>query len=119
MGKTFQVTELGDISDGYHSFGELYRYRLLYNAALFNSWAVLGLYDVHKSRLHHDGEFPFGDSNMFIVVAELPTGQISNHYKVKDWGLFQIPSKDLPNVYDGHTPDLVAMRLEDFLRGKF
>lgn len=26
-------------SDGYHTFKELYKFRLLYNAALFNEWA--------------------------------------------------------------------------------
>lgn len=113
----FETTSDGDISDGYHTFKELYQYRLLYNAALFNEWAMLALYDVHKSRLHHDGLYPFGDPKWFIVIAELPTGQISNHYRVTDWDLFgDVPERDLPNVYDGHTPDMVANRLEEFLR---
>jgi hypothetical protein len=102
-------------SDGHHTFEELYRYRLLYNAALFNQWAIEDLYDVHKSMFHHDGTVPFGDRKWFIVVAELPTGQISNHYRVDDWDLFDIPMKDLPNVYDGHTPAEVADRLTRFL----
>lgn len=115
---TFEVTPDGEISDGHHTFAELYRYRLLYNAALFNEWAKLGLYDVHKSLSHHDGTVPFGDPKWFIVVAELPTGQISNHYRAStDWNLFDIPTRALPNVYDGHTPALVAERLERFLSG--
>jgi hypothetical protein len=104
-----------DTSDGHHTFAELYRYRLLYNAALFNEWAKLGLYDPHKSMFHDDGTLPFGDRKWFIVVAELPTGQISNHYRVVDWDLFDIPTKDLPNVYDGHSPDDVERRLTRFL----
>jgi hypothetical protein len=103
-------------SDGHHTFEELYRYRLLYNAALFNEWAKLDLYDVHKSRLHHDGTVPFDDPKWFIVVAELPTGQISNHYRTGDWDLFQVSERELPNVYDGHTPAVVAERLEALLR---
>lgn len=115
---TFEVTPEGEVSDGHHTFKELYRYRLLYNAALFNEWARAGLYEVHKSRLHDDGTIPFDDPKWFIVVAELPTGQISNHYRVvSDWDLFEIPERDLPNVYDGHTPAEVATRLEEFLRG--
>lgn len=106
-----------NLSDGHHTFGELYRYRLLYNAALFNEWGRLGLYDVHKSLLHHDGKIPFGDAKWFIVVAELPTGQISNHYRLAtDWDLFNIEARGLPNVYDGHTPDIAAARLDLFLR---
>jgi len=119
MGSTFHVTEDGKISDGHHTFEELYEYRLLYNAALFNTWARLGLYGVHKSRFHHDGTVPFGDPKWFIVVAELPTGQILNHYRVTDWRLFKILERDLPNVYDGHTPAVVAQRLTDFLSGNY
>ena len=106
----------GEISDGYHTFNELYEYRKLYNAALFNEWSKNGLYDVHKSKLHSDGTIPFGDSNLFIVMAELPTGQISNHYEIKDWDLFHIPEKEKANKYDGHSPNDVTYRLNAFLK---
>ena len=61
---------IGEFSDGYHTFNELYDYRKAYNAAFFNELAKQGLYDVHKSKLHSDGEIPFGDDNWFIVMAE-------------------------------------------------
>ena len=109
---------IGNISDGYHTFNELYEYRLLYNAALFNEFAEKGLYEVHKSKRHSDGEIPFGDTNWFIVMAELPTGQISNHYEMKDWDLFHIPEKEKANVWDGHTPKDVSERLRNFLMNK-
>ena len=82
---------------------------------MFNELAKQNLYDVHKSKRHSDGEVPFGDSNWFIVMAELPTGQISNHYKIKDWDLFQIPEKEKANAWDGHTPKDVSGRLRKFL----
>jgi hypothetical protein len=110
--------DMGEISDGYHTFNELYEYRMLYNAALFNEFAKQGLYDVHKSRKHSDGEYPFGDSNWFIVMAELPTGQISNHYEMKDWDKFQIPEKEVANKWDGHSPRDVADRLISFTNYK-
>ena len=110
--------DMGEVSDGYHTFNELYEYRMLYNAALFNEFAKQGLYDVHKSRKHSDGEYPFGDSNWFIVMAELPTGQISNHYEMKDWDLFHVPEKEKANVWDGHTPKDVSERLRNFLMNK-
>ena len=109
---------IGNISDGYHTFNELYEYRLLYNAALFNEFAEKCLYEVHKSKRHSDGEVPFGDSNWFIVMAELPTGQISNHYEMKDWDLFHVPEKEKANVWDGHTPKDVSERLRKFLMNK-
>ena len=110
--------DMGEVSDGYHTFNELYEYRMLYNAALFNEFAKQGLYDVHKSRKHSDGEYPFGDSNWFIVMAELPTGQISNHYEMKDWDKFQIPEKPLANKWDEHSPRDVANRLTSFTSPK-
>lgn len=110
--------DIEKFTDGYHSFEELYDYRLLYNAALFNEFAKQNLYDAHKSKLHSDGEVPFGDPNWFIVMAELPTGQISNHYEMKHWDLFNIPEKQRANVYDGHSPQDVADRLRAFLSNK-
>ena len=109
------IEDKGNISDGYHTFNELYEYRLLYNASMFNELAKQGLYDVHKSKRHSNGTIPFGDENWFIVQAELPTGQISNHYEMKDWELFNIPEKEKANQYDGHTPQDVTKRLRDFL----
>ncbi|WP_205155537.1 WDGH domain-containing protein, partial [Faecalicatena contorta] len=77
-------TDLGNLSDGYHTFDELYEFRKLYNAALFNQWAKLGVKNVHKSKKHSDGELCFG-GGWFIVVAYPNDKQISNHYEMKDW----------------------------------
>lgn len=84
----------GEISDGFHSFDELYHYRMLYNAAFFNS--LEGKYEVHKSYRHSDGELCFG-GGWFIVMAYLPTGQVSNHYRIEDWNLFNIPKEEVTN----------------------
>jgi hypothetical protein len=125
----------GDLSDGYHTFNELYEFRKIYNAALFNEWAlkwrqrqdaiqkgmivtadmVFPKYDVHKSWRHNDGELCFG-GGWFIVVAVLPTGQISNHYEAKDWELFKVPEYDIAKYpFDGHTAKDVINRLKSIL----
>ena len=102
----------GEVSDGYHTFNELYEFRKAYNAALFNNFNYQGLYDVHKSEYHHDGEKCFG-GGWFIVSAILPGGQISNHYEMKDWDLFKIPSVEKALYeYDGHTGQDVLDRLK-------
>ena len=88
---------------------------MLYNAALFNEWDRYGLYDVHKSKRHSSGELCFG-GEYFIVVAQLPTGQISNHYTLEHWPLFRVPDRLQARTYDGHTPEQAANRLEEFLR---
>jgi hypothetical protein len=104
----------GSVSDGYHTFDELYEYRKLYNAALFNEWALLGIHDVHKSTRHSDGEECFG-GGWFVVVATLPSGQISNHYKMGDYHLFRVPEREKAIEWDGHTPKQAAERLRKFL----
>ncbi len=102
----------GSYSDGYHTFNELYEFRKIYNAALFNEWAKHEQYDVHKSWKHHDGELCFG-GGWFIVVAVLPSGQISNHYKAEDWDLFKIPATERAKYeFDGHTSEDVLSRLK-------
>lgn len=111
----------GSTSDGYHTFDELYRFRMLYNAALFNAWheaaAEAGSHGfrAHKSWRHSDGELCFG-GGWFIVMATLPTGQISNHYPAADWDLFQIPEWGFSHSWDGHVAAESADRLEAFLR---
>ena len=123
--------ERGKVSDGYHDFNTLYEFRKVYNAALFNEWAsdwrrnkelreagkMIGKltttkHDVHKSWRHHDGELCFG-GDWFIVVAVLPTGQISNHYHASDWDLFRIPEAEKSKYeWDGHSSSDVLNRLK-------
>lgn len=114
----------GNTSDGYHTFEELYHYRMLYNAALFSEWTnrydeknETRLHNVHKSWKHSDGEPCFG-GGWFVVVAQLPTGQITNHYKAEHWDLFKVPAQDMVAPYDGHTPQQVAERLEAYLKAE-
>ena len=102
----------GNYTDGNHTFNELYEFRLVYNVTLFNLWSSLNLYEVHKSLCHFDGEECFG-GGWFIVVAILPTGQISNHYPVRDWDLFKIPEHEVAKYpFDGHTSLDVVTRLQ-------
>lgn len=98
----------GKVSDGFHTFDELYDYRMVYNALAFNQ--MIGYCEVYKSTRHSDGEYCFG-GNWFVVVAELPTGQVTNHYHMKYWDLFRIPIKEKARKYDGHTPSEAYERL--------
>jgi len=107
-----QPEDMGEVSDGYHTFNELYYYRMLYNAAFFN---LLPKEWVHKSKRHHTGEECFG-GGWFIVIANLPTGQVSNHYELKDWDLFKVPEKEIADEWDGHTPQEAAKRLYEYLQ---
>lgn len=106
-----EQVDMGEVSDGYHTFNELYYYRMLYNAAFFN---LLPKEWVHKSKRHHTGEECFG-GGWFIVMANLPTGQVSNHYELKDWDLFKVPEKEFADEWDGHTPQEAAERIHKYL----
>lgn len=125
----FRLKLDSNFTDGYHTFEELYEFRKMYNAALFNEWAKnwymakyvhkksvderFVLYDVHKSWRHNDGEKCFGTDDYFIVVAKLPLGQISNHYHKDDWDLFKIPEAPKAKYkFDGHTSKDVLERLK-------
>ena len=105
-----KITE--DTSDGYHTFKELYEYRKLYNAGMFN--LLPKSFNVHKSKRHSDGKLCFG-GDWFIVMATLPTGQISNHYELKDWDLFKCEEREKADEWDGHTPEDVARRIKEYL----
>ena len=102
----------GELSDGYHTFNELYDFRKMYNACLFNEWAKQNKYEVHKSIKHFEGDECFG-GGWFIVVAVLPNGQISNHYKIEDWELFKCEELEKAKYpFDGHNGKDVLERLK-------
>ena len=104
----------GAVSDGFHTFDELYHQRMAYNAAFFVFAATNGMYDVHKSRKHSNGQLCFGGV-YFVVCAELPTGQITQHYKVNDWDYFPIPERETANQWDGHTAGTGLARLKSLI----
>jgi hypothetical protein len=101
--------KMGDVSDGYHTFDELY------NAAFFNELSDDSAFRVHKSYKHSDGELCFG-GGWFIVTAYLKDKQISNHYEAKDWDLFNVEERETADEWDGHTSQDVIERLADFIK---
>ena len=89
-----------EISDGYHTFEDLYYQRVILFAALVNlhpekSW---------KSLLHHDDEMFDG---MFIVGIDTPAGQYTYHYNSEYWDIFNCVVLPTAPVFDGHTSDNV------------
>ena len=92
------------ISDGYHTFGQLYYQRCVLFATICNqnkniSW---------KSKKHADGSMY---ENYFIVGIKTPKGNYTYHYEMKYWELFEV--KELANApeWDGHTEEDIFERL--------
>ena len=114
---------MGEVSDGYYTFNDLYEFRKLYNAAFFNTLykqsQVVGAgyagTRVHKSWRHSNDRYCFG-GGWFIVMAYLNGKQISNHYEAKDWDLFKCEERERADEWDGHTPADVVQRLTDWIK---
>ena len=64
----------GDLSDGYHSYNELYKHRMILFSIICNQNQEVAW----KSRLHHDGTMFDG---YFIVGIDTPQGQFTYHYQ--------------------------------------
>lgn len=104
-----KVGDIGEVSDGFHTFNSLYHQRLILFAAL-----VMAFPDkAWKSHKHHDGKVPFG-GGWFIVGLNTPEGQYTYHYEDKDWGLFQCQEIEKAPEWDGHTDKDVTRLLSLF-----
>jgi hypothetical protein len=107
---------VGELSDGYHTFNELYHQRALLSAGFFNQ--LPSEYRPHKARKHYNNalqiEECFG-GGWFIVMAELPTGQVSEHFEEKYWDLFNLPVQECCNLWDRHTTKESFDRIKEWL----
>lgn len=95
--KLLELPNKGDLSDGYHTYNELYHHRMILFSIICNQNKSMSW----KSKLHADGTM-FDD--FFIVGINTPEGQFTYHYHIDNWDLFDV--LELPNApeYDGHTP---------------
>jgi hypothetical protein len=113
-----------DVSDGYHTFEELYEHR----NRLF--LALVKIYDNYitplgcnvkcwKSKLHHDNTMFDGFFILGMIVTRPPfethknpeVSQISYHLPIKYWHLAKVVELERAPVWDGHTSNDVLERL--------
>jgi hypothetical protein len=110
-----------DISDGFHSFSQLYEHRnLLFCFLLTLIYREnLSKFQVWKAHKHSDGTmFDSNNGDWFIAGLSDETGsrQITYHMsKSRYWGLLDIPEREFAPAYDGHSPDDVLERIVSFL----
>jgi hypothetical protein len=98
----------GEISDGFHTFNELYAHRHALFCALARARPELAW----RSASHHDGEEWPG---FFIAGMRLPTGDISYHLPKDRWDdLAGVPVLARGVEWDGHTPADVVQRLKEW-----
>ncbi len=93
------------LSDGVHTFGELYDHR----AKLFSVICNL-FHDISwKSKFHDDGSMFEG---YFIVGIDTPKGQATYHYGLCYWDLFDVVELERAPKYDGHTSNQAIERIQ-------
>ena len=91
-------SDIGETSDGYHTFNELYEHRTALFATLCNMRSDISW----KSMKHDDGTMYDG---MFIAGIETPDGQYTYHCDMKYLYMFAYTQEvDKAPPYDGHQP---------------
>lgn len=102
-------TGIGDLSDGYHTFNELYHHRALLTASIINMLCKISPDSVWKSKKHDDGTMY---DNMFIVGFNTPEGNATYHYDIDPyWDMFKCIEIDKAPEFDGHTPEDAINRI--------
>jgi hypothetical protein len=108
--------ETDQISDGYHTFGELYDHRRALTAVLAKALAEAGGW-AWRSKAHHPDDDPMFEGGYFIVGIELQTGTITYHYKLKHWDDFAaVPEREHAPKWDGAPPSATVDRLLELAR---
>lgn len=98
----------GEISDGYHTFNQLYHQRAILFATIVNqnkdkAW---------KSFKHSDGKYCFdSDGEWFIVGVDTPQGSYTYHYSKEYWDMFNCQELECGKEWDGHTEEDVIRLL--------
>lgn len=104
--------DASQISDGYHTFAELYEHRHALCLALMRSMPQHWWF----SRRHADGEPCFGGNDWFIVGADLPgldDASVTYHLPMRLWDAAQATgAQELPkgSPWDGHSAQDVVDR---------
>lgn len=93
---------VGQVSDGYHTFDDLYNQRLYLFATIVNLKPSFAW----KSKKHEDGNLCFG-GGWFVVGINTPEGPYTYHYEEKHWDLFKCKELDKAPPFDGHTSENV------------
>lgn len=103
--------KIGEVSDGYHTFDELYEHRHALFLALMRAQSNHAWF----SRLHADES---GLVGWFVAGLLLPSGPITYHLPERLWEKAQdtgAKERDKAPEYDGHTSKDVIRRLLEWI----
>lgn len=94
----FDVEDISKISDGSHSFEELYHHRMYLFSIICNTYKE----KAWKSKLHADGTMY---DDYFIVGITTRYGDYTYHYHIDNWDMFDVKELEKAPEYDGHKPE--------------
>lgn len=111
---------MGEVSDGYHTFNELYAHRRALTAALASAAESMCSPDAPEvwcSKEHHPNDGPMFEGYFIVGFTFSDGSTISYHYDLEYWDDFEHVD-ELPHApkYDGHTPDSTITRLLKFAK---
>ena len=92
------LTYKGKISDGSHTFYDLYYHRMVLFSIICNRFSDIAW----KSKQHEDGSMYPG---YFVVGINTPEGQFSYHYPLNYWDNFMVTELHTAPEWDGHQPE--------------
>lgn len=112
--ETFSMMDDEELSDGYHTFGELYDHRRALTAVLAAFAARMPEAASWRSKAHHPDDDPMFEGGYFVVGITLDTGVITYHYKLSHWDDFAaVPELEHAPKWDGAIPEDTVTRLLD------
>lgn len=97
----FDVESKQQISDGYHTFEELYFHRMMLFSVICNQ----NKEKAWKSWKHEDGTMY---DDYFIVGVTTIEGDYSYHYHKDHWDKFNVTELEFAPKWDGHKPSDVT-----------
>lgn len=100
----------GEISDGYHTFNELYEHRIILFIAFCR--VIKNRRPVWKSKAHSDGSV--WDGWFILGVNDRPGKQITYHLPIDKWDDCHFMELSRAPWFDGHTSADVLKRISDF-----
>lgn len=104
----------GEVSDGYHTFNELYEHRHVLFVWLCRAIENNPLIRSYKTRKSNDGKADY--EGYFIAWIEFSGGQISYHLPNEYWDLLPITEKERYDSYDDHSSKEAIQKVLEFLQ---
>ena len=93
------MIDKSQISDGYHTFEQLYHQRAVLFAVIVNQYSELAW----KSWKYADGDYCSDNKDYFLVGIDTPEGSYTYHVHEKYWDMYDCRELEYGRPWDGHT----------------